>query len=262
MVQSQNAKASSDEDSDKNLKKDSEDFLEITLVPKEEEKLYFLENLEITLCGRTQLTKRDIWLFHKSLLSQSNENPSHVFSPVFFENFSPPPSAHMVEALVTSAALKTIPPVPGPSMLNVSNSDNVNKVNNVDSHSMSTKTNTDSEANQNLKAKVAQASQTVTQVPPKLINGIVGHHTQLSFKSQAADIYIMLEISHELFQFSLSGDFLYTRMLRFMKTSLERMRAKVCDHELTIILFGRSSRGLNLRQFKGDSHSESKSIPH
>lgn len=76
--------------------------------------------------------------------------------------------------------------------------------------------------------------------------GVMGKETQIKIRSKSAHIVMLLEISSELFYFSLIGEPYYERAIayirEFMETLQEEDRSETNAHDFTIILFGRSAR--------------------
>lgn len=72
-------------------------------------------------------------------------------------------------------------------------------------------------------------------------------------------LFLLLDISYELYTFSIAGEILYERFLSFIQRTIERQRDRNCDHDMTLVLFGRSSiddeKTSNLKKKRGLSSS-------
>eukprot|EP00392_Amoebophrya_sp_AT5.2_P003062 g3067.t1 len=324
---------------------ESDKLLEIVLIAPEEEEQYQLENLEITLTARRQMTKRDIWYYQKSLLDLQRESRG----PIFYQGFPPTPSDHLVEgAIATGAALLNTAsnaekramslsqqsaasssvlgaggeqgasltvtggplgggqnsgsgnggllyqndrlsrskdsPVAAPTRIlnkagdsassslvalksgsnNFSEKKKLHQFLRAGSGPMSPRLgqsgrgamlgSTPNMATAGADRDLVHAGGIASNSPkgktkpappvlkPKLSCGVVVQRTEISFRSAAAEIFMFIEVSKELFDFSISGELLLNHMLRFLKDCIERQKAAGCEHELIIVLFGRQAK--------------------
>ena len=87
---------------------------------------------------------------------------------------------------------------------------------------------------------VVSSGEASTKKPAPYVCGLVGPRTQVSFRSLTAEVFLLIEISRELFDFSIAGEELYEQVLKFVRDMLERQRTRNCNHDVTLVMFGRS----------------------
>ncbi|CAD7948676.1 unnamed protein product [Amoebophrya sp. A25] len=232
-------------------------LLEVVLVPQTSEMEYELENLEVTLTARKQMTKRDLWHYQRELLDLAGKSQA----PVFYQGFVPPASEYLVEgAVATSVSLAAVgssqeqaPPSTGstPAAGDGGPTTGSRGVANISSAAAPPtnmpKVVTSGGKTGGLTPSSSSATDSGKRAP-KLQSGLVVKKTGISFRSTAAEIFMFIEISQEIFDFSQAGEALYYQMLRFMSECIELQKKASCDHELVILLFGRSRHPIGCKK--------------
>jgi len=74
-----------------------------------------------------------------------------------------------------------------------------------------------------------------------MTSGVVSlANTKFSFYSKSATIYILIEMSSEMFDFDEGSNFMQLeKCIHFVRAYLERCKHEASSHEITFILYGR-----------------------
>lgn len=89
------------------------------------------------------------------------------------------------------------------------------------------------------------------------LSGIVTHDTKFTFRSKSAQIFWLVQLSREMWDFAGDGRLYFELILDFIRECLNRWKEKHVEHLLTIALF---ARGYHARE-AGAAGSEEPSIP-
>ena len=73
------------------------------------------------------------------------------------------------------------------------------------------------------------------------VSGVIQlSRTQWSFYSKSATVYVLIEMSSEMFDFDQSSNFMQIeKCIHFIRAYLERCKQESASHELVFILYGR-----------------------
>jgi len=74
-----------------------------------------------------------------------------------------------------------------------------------------------------------------------MVSGVIQlSRTQFSFYSKSATVYVLIEMSNEMFDFDESSNFMQIeKCIHFVRAYLERCKQESASHELVFILYGR-----------------------
>ena len=67
----------------------------------------------------------------------------------------------------------------------------------------------------------------------------MANHSKFSFFTKSSQVYIMVEISKEMYGFDAEGYLQSEKCEMFLRSYFERCKADVSTHEIVVILYGR-----------------------
>jgi hypothetical protein len=75
----------------------------------------------------------------------------------------------------------------------------------------------------------------------EVVSGVVAlKKTKFSFYSKSSQVYVLIEMSKEMFDFDESSNFMQVeKCIHFIRGYLERCKAEAASHEVIFILYGR-----------------------
>eukprot|EP00118_Oscarella_pearsei_P017676 m.177287 g.177287 ORF g.177287 m.177287 type:complete len:1395 (+) comp39158_c2_seq36:44-4228(+) len=70
--------------------------------------------------------------------------------------------------------------------------------------------------------------------------GYIGPMTKVIFRSNSCSVYLMIQMSREMWEFDPYGDLYFEKAIQFLEDYFDRWKKNGCSHELTVIFFSRT----------------------
>ncbi|RDD44762.1 DEP domain-containing protein 5 [Trichoplax sp. H2] len=87
-------------------------------------------------------------------------------------------------------------------------------------------------------------------------SGYISKNTKIIFRSSRAMIFLMIQMSREMWEFDIGGDLYFEKTIEFLSVLFNEWKVNSCDHDVTIVLFSRTI--YNLEAFESGNVSATK----
>ena len=74
----------------------------------------------------------------------------------------------------------------------------------------------------------------------EMLTGVVKvTETKMSFYSKSSQVYILIELSEEMYQFDENGYLIHEKCIQFLRAYFERCSKSNSSHEVTLVIYSR-----------------------